>query len=179
MFRKTMIALFAVASVSMLAPDLAWARGGGGHGGGGGGGGGGGRGGSFGGGFSGARAGGVGGASFGAARIGGSAFQGGVSNSFARSTAIGPAGVQGNRFAAVQGNRFAGRGFRHDHDGFRHHGRRFFVGGFYGPDYYDDYYDYPYYTADDSYYDNGGCYVVQRRVHTRYGWRLRPVQVCG
>jgi hypothetical protein len=179
MFRKTMIALFAVASVSMLAPDLAWARGGG-HGGGGGGGGGG-RGGSFGGSFSGARAGGIGGASFSAARIGGSAFQGGaVSNSFARSTAIGPAGVQGNRFAAVQGNRLAASGFRHDHDGFRHHhGRRFFVGGFYGPGYYDDYYDYPYYTADDSYYDDGGCYVVQRRVHTRYGWRLRPVQVCG
>jgi hypothetical protein len=169
MFRKTMIALFAVASVSMLAPDLAAARGGG-HGGGGGGGGGG-RGGSFGGSFSGARAGG----------IGGSAFQGrGVSNSFARSTAIGPAGVQGNRFAAVQGNRFAGRGFRHDHDGFRHHrGRNFFVGGYFGPDYYDDYYDYPGYVADDSYYDNGGCYVVQRRVHTRHGWRLRPVQVCG
>ena len=176
MFRKTMIALFAVASVSMLAPDLAAARGGG-HGGGGGGG----RGGSFGGSFSGARGGGIGGASFGAARIGGSAFQGaGVSNSFARSTAIGPAGVQGNRFATVQGNRFAGSGFRHGHDGFRHHhGRNFFVGGYFGPGYYDDYYDYPYYVADDSYYDNGGCYVVQRRVHTRYGWLLRPVQVCG
>src|ERR1700722_14354177 len=155
MFRKTMIALFAVASVSMLAPDLAAARGGG-------------RGGSFGGSFSGARAGG----------IGGSAFQGrGVSNSFARSTAIGPAGVQGSRLAVVQGNRFAGR---HDHDGFRHHrGRNFFVGGYFGPDYYDDYYDYPGYVADDSYYDNGGCYVVQRRVHTRHGWGLRPVQVCG
>jgi hypothetical protein len=22
-------------------------------------------------------------------------------------------------------------------------------------------------------------YVVQRRVHTRYGWRIRPIQVCG
>ncbi|HMB82515.1 MAG TPA: hypothetical protein VKI40_00545, partial [Terriglobales bacterium] len=64
------------------------------------------------------------------------------------------------------------------HQGF-HRGRGVFVGGFYGPGYYDDYYDYPYYVADDSYYDNGGCYVVQRRVHTRYGWRLRPVQVCG
>ena len=58
-------------------------------------------------------------------------------------------------------------------------GRNFFVGGYFGPDYYDDYYDYPGYVADDSYYDNGGCYVVQRRVHTRHGWRLRPVQVCG
>ena len=32
---------------------------------------------------------------------------------------------------------------------------------------------------DDSYYDDGSCYVVQRRVHTRYGWRYHPVQVCG
>ena len=75
MFRKTMIALFAIASVSMLAPDVALARGGGGgggHGGGGhGGGGGGGHGGGFGGGFSGGRGGGFGGGSFGAARAGG------------------------------------------------------------------------------------------------------------
>ena len=35
------------------------------------------------------------------------------------------------------------------------------------------------YAYDDSYYDDGGCYVVQRRMHTRYGWHLRPVQVCG
>ena len=40
-------------------------------------------------------------------------------------------------------------------------------------------YGYPDYAYDDSYYDDGGCYMVQRRVHTRYGWRLRPVQVCG
>ena len=44
--------------------------------------------------------------------------------------------------------------------------------------YYDDYYDYPY-AYDDYYYDDGGCYVVQRRVHTRHGWRIRHVQVCG
>jgi hypothetical protein len=47
---------------------------------------------------------------------------------------------------------------------------------------YGDYdYDYPYYdyAYDDSYYGDGGCYVVQRRVHTRYGWRIRPIQVCG
>ena len=30
-----------------------------------------------------------------------------------------------------------------------------------------------------AYYDDGGCYVVQRRVHTRHGWRQQPVQVCG
>ena len=33
-------------------------------------------------------------------------------------------------------------------------------------------YDYPYYTYGDSYYDNGSCYVVQRRVHAAHGWRL-------
>jgi hypothetical protein len=68
-------------------------------------------------------------------------------------------------------------GFRgRDHDGgFRDHDRGFrhAFGGFY-PYSYDD--DYPYY---DSYYDNGSCYVVQRRVHTTHGWRHQPVQVCG
>ncbi len=34
-------------------------------------------------------------------------------------------------------------------------------------------------NADNDYYDDGGCYVVRRRVMTRYGWRVRPVQVCG
>jgi hypothetical protein len=82
-----------------------------------------------------------------------------------------------------------GRGFRggfHDR-GFR--GRRFGFGyglGYglyddYGPWAYDDYYDYPYYGYgyDDSYPDNGGCYVVQRRIHTKQGYRVRPVQVCS
>src|ERR1700730_2114022 len=98
-----------------------------------------------------------------------------------------------NAFAPRSGVAFAGRGFR-DHDGgFRdhdrgfhhgfHHGRGFALGAFgaglYGPYGYDDYYDYPDYAYDDSYYDNGGCYVVQRRVHNRHGWHLKPVQVCG
>jgi hypothetical protein len=48
--------------------------------------------------------------------------------------------------------------------------------GLYGYD--DGYYGYPY-ASDDSYYDNGDCYVVQRRVHTAHGWRRQPVQVCG
>ena len=48
--------------------------------------------------------------------------------------------------------------------------------GLYGAyPYYDDYY--PYYAYNDDYYADG-CYVVNRRVYTRYGWRLRPVQVC-
>jgi hypothetical protein len=51
----------------------------------------------------------------------------------------------------------------------------------YGPYAYygDDYYDYPAYSYDDTYGDNGGCYLVRQRVHTRSGWRFRPVQVCG
>jgi hypothetical protein len=168
MLRKSMIALFAVASLSMLAPDVALARGGGGGGGHGGGGGGHG-GGGFGGGFGGGRVGGFGGGGFRSGGFGGSAFHtGGFNGSFARSTAVSAAGFQGGRFAA---NGFRRSGF--------HHGRRFFAGGFFGPGYYDDYYDYPYYAGDDSYYDNGGCSVVQRRVHTRYGWRIRPIQVCG
>ena len=74
---------------------------------------------------------------------------------------------------------FRGGGF---HGGFAaggFHGGRFhrraFVGFGFGP-YYDGYYPYAY---DDSYYGDGGCYVVRRRVHTRHGWRIRPVQVCG
>jgi hypothetical protein len=68
---------------------------------------------------------------------------------------------------------FAGRGFH----GGAFHGRfhrRAFVGLGFAP-YYDGYYPYAY----NDYYDDGGCYVVRRRVHTRYGWRVRPVQVCG
>ena len=178
MLRKTMIALLAVASISILVPDVALA----GHGGGGGGGGhggGGGFGGGHGGGFGGGR--GFGGGGFGGAGF--AARSGSFGSSFARSTAIGAAGV-GAGVAGFHGARIATGNFNHGvwHGGFHHgfrHGRRFFVaGGFWGPGYYDDYYDYPYYTADDYYY-NGGCYVVRERVHTRYGWRIRPVQVCG
>jgi hypothetical protein len=176
MLRKTMIALLAFASISMLAPDVALARGGGG-GGGGHGGGGGGHGGGFGGGFGGGgrgfSGGGFGGAGFGAAAVRGGSF----GNSFARSTAVGAAGAAG--VAGFQAGRFATGGWHHGgFHGFRH-GRRFFVaGGFWGPGYYDDYYDYPYY-ADDSYYYGGNCYIVRQRVHTSNGWRIRPVQVCG
>ena len=38
-------------------------------------------------------------------------------------------------------------------------------------------YGYPY--GYSSYYDDGGCYVMRRRVWTSRGWRLRPVQVCN
>jgi hypothetical protein len=174
MSRKTIIALLAAASVAVLAPNVALAHGGGGGGGGGGHGGGGGGGRGGGGGFG-------GGAAFhsGAIGGGGSAF---------RSGAIvggGPGGMRVGGFTANSRAFTANNGF---HRGFDHHGagfnhRRFrnpgfaFVGAYAFDDYY-DYYDYPY-GYDDSYYDNGNCYVVQRRVHTRAGWRVRPVQVCG
>jgi hypothetical protein len=137
MLRKTVIALFAVASIGMLAPDVALARGGGGGGGGGHGGGG----------FGGGHGGGFGGAHGGF----GGGFHGG----------------------GFHGGGFHGRGF----------GLGLGFGGLYGAyDYYGDY-GYPYYAYDqpyyDSYYDDGGCYVVRRRVHTPAGWRVRPVQICG
>jgi hypothetical protein len=46
-------------------------------------------------------------------------------------------------------------------------------------------YDYPYrygyYGAPYAYsgYSDGSCYMVQHRIWTPYGWRFRPVQVCG
>ena len=79
----------------------------------------------------------------------------------------------GFRGGGFRGGEFHGRGF-HDRD----FGRRFGF-GFYPHDYYDDYaYDYPDgyypYASSDSYADNGSCYVVQRRVHTKHGCRLQP-----
>ena len=79
----------------------------------------------------------------------------------------------GFRGGGFRGGEFHGRGF-HDRD----FGRRFGF-GFYPHDYYDDYaYDYPDgyypYASSDSYVDNGSCYVVQRRVHTKHGCRLQP-----
>ena len=101
------------------------------------------------------------------------------SGGFGRSVIVGGSGVRSGVLAA---NAFRG-GFRH---GFR--GRGFAIGaigaglayGLYGPyGYYNDYYDYPYYVSDGYYYDDGGCYIAQQRVLTRYGWRFRPVQVCN
>jgi hypothetical protein len=83
-------------------------------------------------------------------------------------------------FGGFHGGGFHGGGFH----GF-HGGRGFAFGtalglGLYAPyaygayGYYGDPYAYSGYYDDDG----GGCYVVQRRVYTPYGWRLRPVQVC-
>ena len=82
------------------------------------------------------------------------------------------------RIVKFRGRRFRG-GF---HPGFRHH-RRFplvavGVGLGYGYGYYNDY-DYDYGYDDSYYYGDSGCYIVRRSVLTPYGWRIRPVQVCG
>ena len=104
--------------------------------------------------------------------------------------ALGP-DAEGHQGGGGHGGGFSGGGFHGGgfHGGFaggglhgggfhgRFHGgfhRRAFAGFGFGP-YYDEYYPY----ADNDYYDDGGCYVVRRRVMTRYGWRVRPVQVCG
>lgn len=158
MLRKAMIALLAAVSVAAVAPNVAFARGpggGGGHGGGGGG--------FHGGGGGFARSAAVGGGFVRSAAVGGN---------FARSAAVGGAG-------AIAFNGAHGGGFNH---GFH---RRGFGGGFGfgGPyAYYDGDYGDPSYYADNSYYDDdssNGCYIVQQRVQTRYGWRLRPMQVCN
>jgi len=103
----------------------------------------------------------------------GGAHVGGFGGGFA-----GGAVHAGGFAGAMHSNAMVG-GFR-DGGGFRGHGsrdhdfgHRFGVGyGGYYP-YYDDY------AYDDSYYDDGSCYVVQRRVHTTHGWRYQPVQVCN
>jgi hypothetical protein len=109
---------------------------------------------------------------------GGGGFHGG-----SMAGGFGGSGFHGGSFGigGFHGGTFAGgfhggpgpvvRGY-HDHD-FDH--RHF---GFYPYGYYDDY-AYDPYAYGDTYYDNGSCYVVQRRVHSTHGWRLRPVQVCG
>jgi len=95
------------------------------------------------------------------------------------------AGFRGGNFAGYRG------GFHH---GFRHRGfpiaAAAVVGaglgyGLYGPyGYYSGYDDpYPYYANygydNGYYYGDGGCYVVQQRVLTPYGWIIQPVQVCN
>jgi|SRR5215211_139098 hypothetical protein len=165
MLRKTIVALFTIASVGMLAPDVASARGGFGGGG------------FHGGGFHGG--GGFGGGGFRAAGIGmgGAGFRAAAVGPGFRSAAINP----GFRSAAA-----FSPGIRTGiHSGFRHHHHRGFpfaaaafgaglAFGAYPYGYYDDYY--PYYAA--SYYDDYGCYLIRKRVWTPYGWTFRRVQVC-
>jgi hypothetical protein len=80
-----------------------------------------------------------------------------------------------------------GHGFGGFHGGGFHGGFGRGIGGFglgvglgyglYGPYGYD--YGYPYYGGEYYADDGGGCYVVSQRIHTRYGWRVRPVEVCS
>jgi hypothetical protein len=89
-------------------------------------------------------------------------------------------GVRGGDMIRREGSR---EGFRGDRFRRGDRDRNFRFGAFaFGFGYPYDYYDYPYYddyAYADTYYDDGGCYVVRRRVATPYGWRIRPVQVCG
>jgi hypothetical protein len=149
MARKLMMALFALAAIGLVQPTAALARGGGGGGMGG--------------------HGGMGGGGMGGHAVmggGGMGGHGGWGGGGGMSGHVGMGGGGGGfRSAGIHG------GFGGGPHGF--HGRfhrRGFVGIGFGPyAYYDDY---PYY------YDEG-CYIVRHRVLTRYGWRIRPVQVCG
>jgi hypothetical protein len=169
MLRKTIVALFAIASIGMLAPDVASARGGFGGGGMGG----------FrgGGGFGGFRGGGIG--------MGGAGFRAAAISPGFRTAAFSP-GIRSGAFAnsAFRGGHFRS-GFRH-HRGFPFAAAAIGAGLAYGAyGYYDDDYYYGGYPYDDGYYygagyyGDGGCYVVQQRVPTPYGWVLQPVQVCN
>lgn len=175
MLRKTIIALCTVASVGILAPEVAFA---GGHGGGGGRGGGGGLSGG-----AGVHSGGMGSAGFRSSAIGGTgaAF---ASSNFRSQGVRGGEGFRGERGEGFRREGFRGEGGERFGRGFRNRDRDFAFGGFalgigfpYG--YYDyPYYDYPYYASYAD-YDDGGCYLVRRRISTPYGWRIRRVQVCG
>lgn len=87
-------------------------------------------------------------------------------------------GFQGGGFHG-SGFRGYGGGYRGGFGGFR--GRGYGYGalglgvGLGLGSYYGGYYGSPYYAG----YYGGDCYLVQRRIWTSYGWRLRPVRVCG
>ncbi|WP_174556517.1 hypothetical protein [Bradyrhizobium canariense] len=122
MLRKTFLALAAAASIGLLMPGAALARGG-----------------------------------FGGGHFGGGGFHGGFGG------------------GGFHGGGFRGRGFGYGVGAF---GLGLGLGyGLYGPYGYYGGYGYPYY--DDYYADESSCYIVRRRVHTPYGWRIRPVEICG
>jgi hypothetical protein len=80
----------------------------------------------------------------------------------ASSTAVLAHGGGGHGGGGFHGGGFHGGGFRHGGFGF----------GYWGPGY-----DYPYGYA--GYDDETVCYVARRRVMTRHGWRIRPVEICS
>jgi hypothetical protein len=151
MSRKTVIALLTVASVGLVSPTVASARGGGG-----------GHGGSFGGG--GFHGGGFGGAGFHGGGFGGRGFHSG---------GFVGGGFHGGGFAnGFHGGDFHGREFR---------GRGLAIGAGASTDRMAMTATVTAIRTPTpiSYDDNGDCYVVRQRVHTTHGWRLQPVQVCG
>jgi hypothetical protein len=79
-----------------------------------------------------------------------------------------------DRFGGHRGGDFHGA----FHGGGLHGHGLAFEFGFYTPYALHGAYGYPNPYIDDG-DDYTGCYVVQRRVHTRHGWRLRRFQVCG
>jgi hypothetical protein len=88
----------------------------------------------------------------------------------ASSTSAFARGGGGGHGGGFHGGGFHGGGFHGG--GFR--GARFGLGlGLYAP------YGYPYYGYSGDYDDEGGCYLVRQRVHTRHGWRIRRVEICG
>jgi hypothetical protein len=140
MLRKTILALVAVAAVTMLPTKDASARGGFGGGG------------FHGGGFH-------GGGGFRGGGWGGGGFRGG--------------GWRGGGY----GWRGEGYGWRGPAYGAIGLGVGLGLAGAYGGWGYP--YGYGYGYPGYANYDDGGCYLVRRRVWTNYGWRVRPVQVCG
>jgi hypothetical protein len=87
--------------------------------------------------------------------------------------------------ASAQAGGFDGLGGLHGFHGgpglaFGPHGLGIYADYPYGAyGYHYGYYNYPYHYASIGFYDDdGGCYLVRRRVHTRHGSRLWPVEQC-
>lgn len=69
---------------------------------------------------------------------------------------------------------------RSGHGGGHFGGHGGFGGGFRGRGRGFGFYDYGYFPYDyGTYYGDEGCYLVRKRVKTRHGWRIQPVEVCG
>jgi hypothetical protein len=83
--------------------------------------------------------------------------------------AVAAVGLVSPSIASARGHGGGGGGHGGFHGGgFRGGGFGWGLGGYGYPYGYGGYYD-----------DDGGCYLVRQRVMTRYGWRLRRIQVCG
>lgn len=119
MLRRSLLVLATVASMALLAPNVASARGG------------------------------FGGGHFGGGHFGGGGWHGGYGRGFGYGIGAFGLGVG------------LGYGLYGPYGPYGYYGSPYYYGG------YEGYYD-----------DDGGCYLVRRRIHTRYGWRIRPVEIC-